>query len=44
MAQVVEILPHGRQKNYVSYITNTIAADDLVTQGARISASPYGIL
>ena len=39
MAQVVEILICGWQENHLSYIVNTMAADDLATQGARASSA-----
>ena len=41
MVQVLETFPHGRQgiTSHPSYVVNTMAADDLVTQVARSSAT-----
>ena len=35
MAQIVEILPRGRNISRLSHIVNTTAVDDLVTQEGR---------
>ena len=40
MKEVVEILSlEWKTKTYLSYIVNTMGADDLATQGARVSAT-----
>ena len=40
MAEVIEILSHGRQGAvYITYSCNIMAADDLETQGARASGA-----
>ena len=36
--QVVEILNDERLRPWLSYVVNTMADDDLATQGARASA------
>ena len=37
VAQVIENLPYGRQVPLYIYIVNTMSADGLVMQGARVS-------
>ena len=39
MPEVVKIIIHERLRTNLSYMANTMVADDLATQGARASAA-----